>query len=59
MDEDLRFCGVFWRLAEEEDVAIWTQAVDEAGSADGHGSDSRPPFGLVQRAGSGLDFEVP
>ena len=35
MEEDLRFGGVFWWVAEEEEVAIGAEAVGEEGAREG------------------------
>ena len=54
MEEDLRFGGVFWWVAEEEDVAIGAEAVDEAGAGRGLHAEAS---GAGGDATVGLDFD--
>ena len=50
----MRFCGVIWRVAEDGDVAVWVEAVDQAGA--GRSFDAQA-CGASSDAAVGLDFD--
>jgi len=57
VEEELGFCAVSWRVAEDGDVGIWVEAVDETSArrsldAEAAGADGDPTVGLDFDGGS-------